>query len=118
MRYLTLALAVLFVVGMATVADARVGGKADKPAKGDVVKGKVVSVAADGSSLVVKNKKAGEVTVKVDAQTQVKGAATTVAAITSGEHVVVRLAGGVAKVITVKAKGHKAGKGGKGNTAV
>jgi hypothetical protein len=111
MKFWTAVLAILFAVSLVGVAEAKGGGaKANKAgktgtkAKADVLKGKVVSVAADGQSLVVKQKKTkAQVTVAVGPKTKVKGAATSVSQITAGERVKVRPATGTAKVIKVKA---------------
>jgi hypothetical protein len=124
MKSWALVLVMVMAVGLVGVVDSLgASAKAAKTAKvnkGDGVYGKVVSVAADASSLVVKQGKK-EVTVKVDAGTQVKGAATTVAGIKPGENVKVTLAGGVAKEILVKAakaKGAKTGKASKASKVV
>ena len=122
MRLLAVVLAAAVVFGLAGVADAaKAGGKAaktgDKPAKtgkADVVRGKVVSVAADGLSFVVQQAKTQQnVTVTVDASTRFKGVVAKAADLVAGQRVVVKLANGTAKLVTVnaaKAKGPKSGK--------
>ena len=108
MKLWTVVLAVVVAISMAGLAEAK-GGKGGKA---EVVKGKIVSVAAGGSSIVIKAKKSqGQTTVATNAKTKVKGAATSVADLKAGERVKAKVKNGVAKSIKVKAaKAKNAGK--------
>jgi hypothetical protein len=104
MKLWTAVLAIAAALSMAAVAEARGGAaKAGKPGKGPTLRGTVVSVAADGTSVVIEKQKTHEqVTVPVGPETRVKGAAAKVADLKAGERVAVRPDTGTAKVIVVK----------------
>ena len=111
MRFWTKVLVPVLVLGLVGIADA----KGKKGAKEPAIKGKIVSVAKDGSSIVVKEgKKQGgtNVTVPTGASTKVTidgTAGKTVSDLVKGEKVKVKSKGGTAKLIkakTAKAKKH------------
>lgn len=107
MKLWTVVLAVVVAISMAGLAEAK-GNKAGKGGKAEIVKGKIVSVATGGSSMVIKAKKSqGQTTLATNAKTKVKGAATSVADLKAGEKVKARVKNGVAKSIEVKAAGGK-----------
>ena len=111
MKLWTVVLAVVVAISMAGLAEAK-GNKAGKGGKAEIVKGKIVSVATGGSSMVIKAKKSqGQTTLATNAKTKVKGAATSVADLKAGERVKAKVKNGVAKSIKVKAaKAKNAGK--------
>ena len=82
--------------------------EAKKPTEGKPVKGQIVSVAADGTSVVVKTagKKSTEITVSTDAKTQVTidGTDAKLSDLKKDEYVVITPALGTAEKITATTK--------------
>jgi len=112
MKFWTKVLIPVMVLGLVGIADA----KGKKAGKEPAIKGKIVSVALDGSSIVVKKGKkqgGGSVTVPTASSTKVTIDGTAGKAVTdlkAGEKVKAKSKGGTVKSIKAKSGKSKSGK--------